>query len=379
MHVEGRPLDHLDEDHLPSERDHVPSAACIYYAHIGGDDAFSINSDSTIAYPGPAQEEEIEEEEEDADKRLPPRTEVKKEKGVVVYEVLTQEDPPSPPRAFFRGAKADVDRDDVLRLTAQEKSLLSPASAGTKRTKPPVASKLCSLSFVSPSSSSSSSASFTAPEACLEPSSMFRRRVEPPRFPGAVEHDREISRERKRTSPHNEHDGKAPDFIPKADMQALRNAFLSRGIDFEVLRKVEDHANDLTRNPTLAYPKAFSWISHAPCKGCGSKVSSRYILNRRKGDGEFKTHDEVNVYEGGSLRYLGCTRCSRKVVPLDAPGKLIWNTATRSFELERIWPGYDHHYLAYIGEMLRKQEQVKRAAKDDEWVPERAAKKGKLE
>ncbi len=64
---------------------------------------------------------------------------------------------------------------------------------------------------------------------------------------------------------------------------------------------------------------------------------------------------------------------------LDAPGSLIWNTATRSYELERIWPGYDHHYLAYIGEMLRNQEQAKRAAKEDEADAERAGKKGKFE
>jgi hypothetical protein len=66
-------------------------------------------------------------------------------------------------------------------------------------------------------------------------------------------------------------------------------------------------------------------------------------------------------------------------VALDAPGSLIWNTATRSYELERIWPGYDHHYLAYIGEMLRNQEQAKRAAKEDEADAERAGKKGKFE
>lgn len=115
-------------------------------------------------------------------------------------------------------------------------------------------------------------------------------------------HDRAISRERDRTSPHSEHDGKPPDFVPKGDMHTLRNAFLSLGVDHDVLRKVEDHANDLTRNPTLAYPKAFAWISHTQCTTYGGKVSSRYILSRRKEEGEFKSHDEVNVYEGGSLR-----------------------------------------------------------------------------
>ncbi len=65
---------------------------------------------------------------------------------------------------------------------------------------------------------------------------------------------------------------------------------------------------------------------------------------------------------------------------LDAPGSLIWNTATRSYELERIWPGYDHHYLAYIGEMLRNQEHAKRVAKEAEAdAEERAAKKGKFD
>ncbi len=121
-------------------------------------------------------------------------------------------------------------------------------------------------------------------------------------------YDREISRERDRTSPHNDHDGKAPEFVTKGDMQALRNAFLSQGVVFEVVRKIEEHANDRARNPTLAYPKAFSWISHKPCLKCGGKVTSRHILGRKKGEGEFKTHDEVNVYEGGSLRYLGCSK-----------------------------------------------------------------------
>lgn len=135
----------------------------------------------------------------------------------------------------------------------------------------------------------------------------------------------------------------------------MKNSFLADTVDESLLEGIAAHVNDLEKNRTLCYPRAFA-VTHEACRSCGGTVSSRPLFSRKLADKTYKSGEALNVWEGASLRVLGCVRCPRTVGPIDAKATLAWNRSSMSYELLNLWPGFDKGYLRYVSSKLRDRE-----------------------
>ena len=160
------------------------------------------------------------------------------------------------------------------------------------------------------------------------------------------------------------------------------SAMREGAFDAALLGGVEAKVNDTALNIVNNLPRA-KQIKHLPCERvvrlrggaagasqrCGGTIKSTYLISRTKSYDErsgltsYKSNKELSVWEGASLRVLKCSQCYGALMDVDNVPRLMWNTATDGWEMERLWNGFSPAYLAYI-EHVEGEAQASAAADD---------------